>query len=70
MKREVPPAAAIGLIIAAILIVGAFLYWNTSRGSGNPAEIERIIQAGVVKGSPAGHKGAQRDVMPAESPRP
>jgi hypothetical protein len=70
MKREVPPAVAIGVIIAAILIVGVFIYWKTSRGSGNRAEIERIIQSGVVKGPPAGQKGPQSGVMPGSGAPP
>lgn len=70
MKREVPPAVAITVIIAFLIAVGVFIYWKTGRGSGNAAEIERIIQAGVVKSPPGQQAGPAPGVMPRSSAPP
>lgn len=70
MKREVPPAVAAIVIAAFVLAIGVFIYWKTGRGSGNTAEIERIIQAGVVKGPPGQQSGPASGVMPGSGAPP
>jgi hypothetical protein len=50
LKKEVPLPAAIAAIAAAVLLAALAIYWGMSRLGGDPAEIERIIQRGVVGG--------------------
>ena len=50
MKREIPTPVAVVIIILAVIAAGAVIVWGMNRRAGNPEEIERIIQAGVVGG--------------------
>lgn len=41
---------AVAIIVIAVVIAVGAIIWGMNRRAGNPEEIERIIQAGVVGG--------------------
>jgi len=61
MKREIPTPVALAVIVLTVIVAVALIVWGMNRRAGNPEEIERIIQAGVVGGGvkmpPPGAKG-------------
>jgi hypothetical protein len=52
MKTEVPPWLAAVIVVAIVLIVGAYLYFGTGPGR-QAKEMEAAINASVAK--PGGH---------------
>lgn len=50
MRREVPLPVAIAAIVCTVIAVVAVFYFLTGTSKRRAAEIERIIQAGVIKG--------------------
>lgn len=66
MRKEVPTPIAVGIIIVAIVVAITAVIWGMNRRAGNPEEIEKIIQAGVVGGGAQTPPAAQRGVMPRQ----
>jgi hypothetical protein len=52
VKREVSPAL-VAIAIAVVMAVIAFMIWKGTNPTGNSAEIEKTIQAGVAHSGPA-----------------